>query len=518
MGPDVDPATGLVHRPPPNPYPNGSSLLVDVLTEGDGLALIDDDRTWTWSQYTAAVHRAAAALHGLGVGPGDRVAWSMSNRAELPIGFMATQVLGAVWLGVNQPLAAPEKQYLLDDAEASVLVAPGATLAEVGTAPGRIDVTLDAWRALVDDTDPGARPTVDLDPHAPAALAYTSGTTGRPKGAVHSQHNLMWPGLVSVESHPPRTDDRQGTPLAHTILNMLVLGVVSAHVRGTTGVVLHHTDAERFSADVARHRLTRTTLVPTILHDLVHRDGIDPASLATLTSVIVGGAGTPVPLRRAFHEKFGVRAIAGYGLSEAPSGIVREPENEPIDDTGGGRPMAPFALSIRDADGQPVPVGDEGEICVAPTETGPWAGCWTPTLGYWRRPDATAELLRDGVLHTGDIGVLDDDGRLVVRGRGSELILRGGANVYPSEVERVLADHPHVAEAAVYGVPDERLGQKVAAAIVAAVDHPDLDAVRAHCADRIAAYKVPAVIHVLPALPRNAMGKITRTALPSSVL
>lgn len=515
---DIDQETGLVRRTAPNPYPFGSSLLTDLPSPsaaGDPThpALIDGDRAWNTAELSHAIARSGAALHTLGVRPGERVAWSLPNCAELPIGFIGTQLAGGVWLGINQPLAAPEKRFLLDDSGASVLVASQEVLDQIGPAADRRDITPEEWQALVGEADADAVPRLDRSPHAPAAIAYTSGTTGRPKGAVHSQHNLMWPGLVTLETHRPAAHDRQGTPLAHTILNMLVLGVVSAWTRGTTGVILHHTDAARFASEVAHHRVTRTTLVPTIVHDLVHRDGIDPESLRSLELVIVGGAGTSAPLRRAFLEKFGVRAINGYGLSEAPSGIVRESPDEPIDERSAGYPMAPFGLSVVDEDDHELPADTEGEICVRPATTGPWAGCWSPTLGYWRRPEATAEVLRGGMLHTGDIGTLDANGRLTISGRRSELILRGGANVYPVEVETVLANHPHVAEAAVYGVPDDRLGQRVAASIVAAVDQPDIDAIRAHCAEHIAGYKIPAVIDVRDSLPRNAMGKVVKSEL-----
>jgi acyl-CoA synthetase (AMP-forming)/AMP-acid ligase II len=514
----IDPETGLVRHPTPNPYPVGSSLITDFPAEPatgrlEHPALIDGDRAWDHRELSSAFATAGGALQTLGLRPGDRVAWSLPNCAELPIGFVGTQRAGGVWLGVNQPLAAPEKRFLLEDSGTTLFIATRETLEQVGPSAGRRDVSLSEWLTLLDETDPRAVPELDPDPHAPAAIAYTSGTTGHPKGAVHSQHNLMWPGLVTMDIHPPAAHDRQGTPLAHTILNMIVLGVVSAWARGTTGVILHHTDAERFAAEVERHQVTRTTLVPTIVHDLVHRDSIDSRSLSSLETVIVGGAGTPAPVRRAFLEKFGVRAINGYGLSEAPSGIVRESADEPIDETAAGYPMAPFALSIVDEDDHELPPGGEGEICVSPATTGPWAGCWTPTLGYWRRPEATADVLRGGTLHTGDVGTLDADGRLTISGRRSELILRGGANVYPVEVETVLANHPHIAEVAVYGIPDERLGQRVAASIVAAVADPDLDAIRAYCAEQIAAYKIPAVIDVRESLPRNAMGKVVKSAL-----
>ncbi len=499
--PEVDETTGLVRRPPPAPYPLGPPTLAAVLDGplADGpehLALVDDDRQWTYAQLADAVARAAAALADLGIGPGDRIAWSLPNCAELPIGFLATMRLGAVWVGVNPMLAPPERDDLLADAEASATVTDPAD-----------------WAARCEQADPAAAPAPPIDPHAPAAIAYTSGSTSRPKGAVHSQHNLLWPGLATIGTDPPDPHHRQGTPLSLTILNMMVLGPVGAWVRGTTGVVLRRGRADELSADIARHRLTHLMLVPTQLHDLVHTEAVDPADLSSLEVVIVGGAGTPAPLRREFAERFGVRAVSGYGLSEAPSGVVRESAADPIEDPAAGHPMPPFQIRIVDDDDNALPPGTEGEICVAATAEGPWAGCWTPTLGYWRRPDETRRALRGGVMHTGDLGAVDERGRLTVHGRRRELILRGGANVSPAEVEAVLVRHPEVTEAVVIGVDDDRLGQRVAAVVTSAVPEPDTDSIRAFCAERLAGYKVPDAIAVVAEMPRGAMGKLLRPRL-----
>ncbi|MDW3217741.1 MAG: AMP-binding protein [Acidimicrobiales bacterium] len=514
MAVEVDPVTGLVERPPPRPYPFGPPSIASVLDgpladTPDQVALIDDERTWTYAELDLEVERTAAALVAIGAGPGSRVAWTLPNCAELPVGFLATQRIGALWLGVNAPLAGPEKQFILDDAEVTHYIATDDALAEVSGAARRVSRAEWVDRVATADLD---RPAVEIDPHGPAALAYTSGTTGRPKGAVHSQHNLVWPGLVTLITHPLAPGERQGTPLAHTILNMLVLGPIAALVRGGTGVVLHSTRAEDYAADVARHRITRSTIVPTIAHDLVTRE-VDPALLESLEFVVIGGAAVSGDVRRRFADRFGTRAIGGYGLSEAPTGIVRESVDEPISDTAAGYPMEPFEISIVDESGAVVPTGDEGEICVGATTTGDWAGCWTPMLGYWKRPEATATALADDVLHTGDVGWLAENGRLTISGRRSELILRGGANVYPVEVEAVLLAHPAVAEAAVHGVADDRLGERVHATIVTSADVDDAE-LRAHCAASLAAYKVPDAFTRVAALPRNAMGKIRKTDLP----
>ncbi len=518
---EVDETTGLIRRWPSRPYPVGPRTLAAVLDQPiknfpERTALIDHERQWTFAELDRCVDQAASALTSLGVGPGDRVAWSLPNCAELPIGFLASQRLGAIWLGVNTNLAAPEKTHLLNDSEPTLWVATNElaapVVASLDTAgPSVIDVS--EYNDAVSTADPADAPSPRIDPHAPAAIAYTSGTTGTPKGAVHSQHNLLWPGLITLGTHPPEPTDRQGTPLAHTILNMLILGVVSAWTRGTTGVVLHRGDPEGFCAQVARHRLTRTTLVPAQIHDLLHDDSVDPTDLASLESILVGGAATPADTRRAFAEKFNIRALMGYGLSEAPTGIVRETIDEPVDDSATGYALELLEVVIVDDADRELPVDEPGEVCLRPAGTGPWAGCWTPTLGYWRRPDATRELLRGSILHTGDIGALDRNGRLTVSGRRSDLILRGGANVSPSEVEKVLLDHAGVVDAVVYGIADERLGERVAAAIVVAGSQPDLAELRGHLTRHLARYKVPDQIHVLDRLPRNSMGKVQKSEL-----
>lgn len=517
---DVDATTGLVTRRAPAPYPIGPTTFAGLFDEPlqnfpERIGLIDNDRQWTFAELDRSVDQAAAALASLGVGPGDRVAWSLPNCAEVPIGFLATQRLSGVWLGINMNLAPPEKSHLLNDSQACVWITTDDTAAASRSASFSGTVISESeYNAAVSTADPASAPRPDIDPHAPAAIAYTSGTTGPPKGAVHSQHNLLWPGLITLSTHPPKPSDRQGTPLAHTILNMLILGVISAWTRGTTGVVLRRGDPEGFCAEVKRHRLTRTTLVPAQLHDLVHHNGVDPEDLASLESILVGGAATPANTRRAFAEKFGIRALMGYGLSEAPTGIVRESIHEAIDDTDTGYALDLAEVVIVDEDDHELPAGQAGEICLRPATVGPWAKCWTPTLGYWRRPDATRELLRGDLLHTGDIGMLDDQGRLTVTGRRSELILRGGANVSPFDVEQVLLDHPEVLDAAVYGIADERLGERVAAAIVPTCAEPDLASLRAFLADRLARYKIPDQISVLESLPRNSMGKVQKSELP----
>jgi acyl-CoA synthetase (AMP-forming)/AMP-acid ligase II len=270
-------------------------------------------------------------------------------------------------------------------------------------------------------------------------------------------------------------------------------------------------DAQGVAEWIRRERITTWNGPPALLHSLAHMDEIDPADLASLDEVWTGGADCPEAIRTAFTARFGLPVLATYGLSEAPT-VVAIDSRAGDDHVPGasGRPLPHLAVRIAGDDGASLPPGREGEICVGPADDR-----YRTMLGYWGRPDATAETLRDGELRTGDIGFLDEDGRLHVRDRKSLVILRGGANVYPAEVERVLLDHPAVAAGAVLGVPDERLGERVAAMVEASAGTAvDVDDVRAHLLANLAKYKVPEQIAVVSALPRNAMGKIIRTELP----
>ncbi|MEC9000368.1 MAG: AMP-binding protein [Actinomycetota bacterium] len=525
-------ADGLVSRDPPAPHPEGPATVAEALATGvcdhpEREALVWDvahaagARALSYAELDARVDAAAGGLAAVGVGAGSVVACSLSNRPALVEAFLATQRLGALWLGVNANLADEEVAWVLDDSGADVVLASPDRADAAGARrllavdPG---MGADDWGDLVAAGHPA--PTTAIDPHAPAAIAYTSGTTGRPKGAVHSQHNLLWPGISSRRSYPAQPGERHGSALALTVLNMLVLGPLWAYLRGTTAVLMDRTDALGFAASVRDQRINRVTLVPAMAHDLVAHPDVAPSDLATLTQTIIGAGHSPPMLRDAWEAKFGTRAIVGYGLTEAPTGVTREHLEQPMRPDGAGYPLEPVRVVVVDDDDLPVPDGETGEVCLAAVDDGPWTGSWTPMLGYLGQPEATADALRGGVLHTGDLGFLDEDGQLVLRGRRTEMVLRGGANVYPAEVERVLLDHPGVREASVLGLPDERLGEVVAAGLVAepgpwaVADPTDLvDDVRTFCRERLAHYKVPDRMLVVDGFPRNTMGKVVKADL-----
>jgi long-chain acyl-CoA synthetase len=477
---------GLVEHSTPRPYPFGPRTVAEILNEGltshpDRAALVDGARSWTWHSLDEAVRSVAG-----GIQPGERIWWAFGNCGESVIGALATWRAGAVWIG------APHQHGRSMLAQVQDRVGP---------------------TTLIDDRDQLPHGDVDLgpvDPHAVAAISFTSGTTGRAKAVAHSQHNLLWPGLLSSGLEPPSDGERIGTPLSLSIVNIMLLGPLSALLRGSTYVAMTNTHAEGFSADVSHHQVTRTFVVPTMLHDLVHDESIDVASLESLDRVIVGGSGVAPDLLEAFTTRFGLRPTLSYGLSEAPTGVVRESFDDPIG-SGRGFPLPHVVVEILDSGGERVSVDESGEVCLRPAVSGPWAGTWTPTLGYLSEPERTAELFRGGLLHTGDIGHLDADGALSVTGRLSNLIVRGGMNVDPTAVERALTDDASVSDAVVVGVSDDRLGQRVGAVVVAEkgqiVDRAHL---RESVRQALSAHAVPDVIIIAPRLARTEMGKVGR--------
>ncbi|MFZ6003333.1 MAG: class I adenylate-forming enzyme family protein [Actinomycetota bacterium] len=473
----------------------------------DAEALVTRTRRLTYVELDRLATQAAHALGGMGIGAGDRVAASWTNEADVVVAFHGAMRIGAVWVGVNRALAPPEKRYLCDDSGSSLLLCddevPGLDLRIVSAAE---------WRAAVDDAPDEPIEGV-VDPHAPAGIAYTSGTTGHPKGAVHSQWNLLVPGAVLVASRGYDASLRKGDCFPFTILNMAVLTTLLVSQAGGCSIVMDRIDAQGVAEWIRTERVTTWNGPPALLHSLATDDSIATADLASLTEVWTGGADCPEAIRSMFEEKFGLPVLATYGLSEAPTVVAIDPRGGPHVTGASGRPLPHLAVRISSADGATLAPGETGEICVGPA-AGPAEPLYRTMLGYWQRPEATAETLVDGELHTGDLGFLDDDGFLHVRDRKSLVIIRGGANVYPAEVERVLLEAPGVAACAVLGVPDERLGERVVAVVeLSAGAALDEARVRDHCLANLAKYKVPERFVVVDAFPRNAMGKIIRKEL-----
>jgi long-chain acyl-CoA synthetase len=482
-------------------------------------ALVCADARLTYEELDRGAERAAGALASMGIRKDDVVAVSLPNASDVIITFHAVARLGAIWLGVNRNLAPPEKRFILGDADARLLLASPDVADGLGHDPDGHSTPAvivvgggsGSWREMVDSSQASYRRPIRRATD-PAGIAYTSGTTGRPKGVVHSHRNLLLPGAVLVAARDFGRELRKGDCAALTILNMQVTSTLLVAQAGGTQVVMDRIDPVSIAAWVRSEAVNSWFGVPTVLQSLASSDEVAVEDLGSLTDAWTGGTYISESVRDAFEGRFGCRVSATYGLTEAPTVVTIEDRREVRTRGCSGTPLPHLVVEIRDGE-TVLPVGETGEITVRARGDGPWAHLYRPMLGYLGHPESTAETVRDGVLYTGDVGYVDPLGRLFVRDRRNVLILRGGANVYPAEIERVLLEAPGVLGAAVFGVPDERLGQRVAAAVEAHEGRTlDIGTLSSHCASQLARYKVPDFWR-LGTLPRNAMGKVVRTDL-----
>ncbi len=480
-------------------------------------ALIDRYRRFIFSELDAEIDAAAAALVSLGAQPGDRIAATGQNATNLVVAFHAVQRVGAIWVGIGKPLKAADKAAQLRDCGVSLYLADADAMAELtplrDTLPDLrhivgIDPTTGDWSRVLADHAGRDFPRPSIDPFAPALISYTSGTTGRPKGTVHSQYNLV----VATRS-PISGVARLGCALAMTTGNIMINHGLGALRHGQALICMDRLDAQGVLEWVAAEAIDGFRVPPPILYDLLTKPDYAAVDLSGLLYLATAGAPPSARLRELFEARMGRPLVNAYGLTEAP-GVVTE-----LDPRDGwqegmiGRPLPHLDVGILDDQDREVAPGETGEIAVRAIQHGEWAGAYTPMLGYWKQPEVTAQALAGGWLHTGDMGFRDERGCYYVNGRRSEMILRGGTNIYPAEVERELQGDTRIRETVVVGIPDERLGETVGCAVeyVFGSDAVQLETdLRAIATAALPRYKRPAVWFVAPALPRNHMGKINR--------
>ncbi|HWU23059.1 MAG TPA: AMP-binding protein [Nocardioides sp.] len=473
--------------------------LVDrrAATDPDGAAIADSALTLTNAGLLARVQAAAAALAEAGIGAGDVVAVRLVNRVELVVLLFAAWRLGATVTPVNPALTAAEVARQLADSGAKVAVV------EDGTSVGGDVVALAV-------SDLPAEPPADVpeplvDAAALALLIYTSGTTGVPKGVMLDHANLDAMTAMGRDALGIGPDDRclLILPLFH--VNGIVVSVLLPLLVGASVVIADRIDPQTFFDSVEAHRPTFFSAVPTIYGMLAALPADVRPDTSSVRFAICGAAPAPAVLLTRFEERFGFPLVEAYGLSEGTCGSATNPVDGLRKPGTVGLPFPGQEIRILGADGAVAAEGDIGEVEVRGANV---------MRGYLGRPADTAAVVVDGWLRTGDLGRLDEDGYLSIVGRSKEMIIRGGENIYPKEIEDVLAADPAVQEVAVIGVPDEKWGE-----IVVAFLQPrpgaviDLDAIGARCAESLSRYKRPAAIHVLEALPKNAVGKLDKTRL-----
>ncbi|MFG1849836.1 acyl-CoA synthetase [Micromonospora carbonacea] len=488
------------------------------LKSPDKVALVHGEGdTVTYRQLADAVDRVSAALRQLGVGRGDAVAYLGENSPEfLQVMFAAAQV-GAVFVPVNTRLAPPEIGHVLADCRARVLIHDpdlAGSVAVVGPAarPPHVVVTgaggadRPGLADLARAADAGAAGPVETGHGDPAAIVYTSGTTGRAKGAVLTHGNLTWVALNCVVDYDVVSTDvaLMISPLFHVA--SLGMGALPVILKGATLVVEKGFDPGRALAQIERHGVTMLSGVPTTYQLLADHPAWASTDLSTLAKLTCGGSAVPARILDAYEAR-GLSFSQGYGMTEASPGATALPPAMTRAKQGSvGLPHFFTDVRVTDAAGRPASTGEVGEIEVA----GP-----NVFAGYHGLAGATAEAFTaDGWFRSGDLGHLDADGYLYIAGRLKDMIISGGENIYPAEVEQLLAEIDGVVSAAVIGVPDERWGEVPWAVVtVRAGARVDTDTVRARLDGRIARYKLPKNVVIVDELPRTASGKVRKAEL-----
>src|SRR4051794_32050871 len=331
----------------------------------DAEAVVARSGRLTYRELDAAADRAAGAFAGLGLRTGDHVAVSLPNDLDVVVAFHGAMRLGLVWIGLNTALAGPEKAQILQDSGARFLL------------DGSVD-----WAGLV--ATASGPPAVDVDPHAPAGIAYTSGTTGLPRGVVHSQHNLLLPGTVLVAERGYDESLRKGDCLPLTILNLMVLTTLLTAQAGGCCVVMDRRDPAGVLDWVRDEAVTVWNGVPTQLYDLARSHAERRPDVVTLREVWSGGGDCSDALREEFLDAFGLLLRATYGLTEAPTVVSIDPVGQAWMAGASGRVLPHLRVRVLDEAGNDAPAGGLGEVCVEATSTGEWASAWTPLLGEWR--------------------------------------------------------------------------------------------------------------------------------------
>jgi long-chain acyl-CoA synthetase len=462
-----------------------------------GPALADSSGSLTNAELLDGVLAAARQLRGLGIGVGDVVALKLDNRIDFVLLLFAAWRLGATITPVNPSLTDIEVARQVHDSGARLLVVEEQDAASDSVVPV---VRLGEVYGLS-----GADQAPHLDSAALALLIYTSGTTGVPKGVMLDHANLDAMTAMGRQALEVGPDDRclLILPLFH--VNGIVVSVLTPLLAGASVVIADRFNPNTFFETIERERPTFFSAVPTIYSMLAALPEDVQPDTSSVRFAVCGAAPASAELLTRFEERYGFPLVEGYGLSEATCGSTINPVSGPRKAGTVGTPFPGQELRIVDRAGNELPQGADGEVVVR----GP-----NVMRGYLGRPEDTAAVLIDGWLHTGDVGHLDEDGYLTLVGRSKEMIIRGGENIYPKEIEDVLASDPAVLEAAVIGLPDETWGEIVVAFVQARPGATvDLTSLRARCAENLSGYKRPRKITVLEALPKNAVGKLDKKSL-----
>jgi long-chain acyl-CoA synthetase len=486
---------------------NLASLLADSAEQdGERIAVKLDDLEVNYAVLNEGAKRVAGLLREKGVEEGDRVGIMLPNVPYFPTVYYGILRAGAVVVPMNVLLKGREVEFYLSDPEAKVAFAwhDFAEAAETGADKAGTDLVLvkpGEFEELVGGQDP-LEEMAERDGDDTAVILYTSGTTGKPKGAELTHSNMKMNAEIAGELVEVSDEDVElgALPLFHSFGQ-------TCNMNGAIAVGAMMTQLPRFDPDRALEIIERDDVtifqgVPTMYNAMLHSDKSGEFDTSSLRFCMSGGSAMPEELMRNFEEAFECKILEGYGLSEtSPVASFNHPDRERKPGSI-GTPIRGVEMKLVDDDGNDVDEGEVGEIAIKGHNV---------MKGYWNRPDATEEVMKDGWFLTGDMGKVDEDGYFFIVDRKKELIIRGGYNVYPREIEEVLYEHPAVQEAAVIGVEDEKMGEEVGAAVVLKKgEDVSEDDLRAYVKEQVASYKYPRKIWFEDELPKGPTGKILK--------
>jgi long-chain acyl-CoA synthetase len=494
-----------------------------ALASPEKTAVVTGPIRLTYKQLDALSNQVAASLRKAGLEIGDKVGLMLPNVPYFPIAYFGILKAGCVAVPMNVLLKAPEVAYYMGDSEAKLLItwqdfageamkgAPSAVTTYVCSMPGEDNVP-DGARSFMELL--AAEPEFDMEPADPddtAVILYTSGTTGKPKGAELTHFNLFMNCDLAGRIFGVHEDDAVlgVLPLFHSYGQSSVMNCCLRY--GGKLVLVPRFEVAAVCQAIQDEKVTVMAGVPTMYFALLHDPQVGKYDLSSIRIGNSGGASMPGEVLTAFEQKFGFTILEGYGLSETSptASFNRSPEERKF--LSIGKPMWGVEMKIFDEQDKPLPPGKDhvGEIVIRGHNV---------MKGYYKQPEATADAFKGGWFHTGDMGYVDDEGFFYIVDRKKELIIRGGFNVYPREIEEVLYAHSAVQEVAVIGVPDERMGEEVAAVVSVKpgqqVSEADLIA---YCKERVAAYKYPRSIRFMDNLPKGPTGKILKKELKQKI-
>ncbi len=479
-----------------------------------GVAVLWGEERHTWADLARCVRSLARGLRDAGVQIGDRVAVLAPNCPEFVHAVFATADAGGIFVPHNPRLTEDELSYARRHCDPRVLIVHPSlreladAVASAAAATERFDLGPErpgsrSYAALAATAAP-ADDEVTVSGDQPVLLMFTSGTTGYPKAALLSHANVSAIAQASTACDALRPGDRMvlGMPLAFT--GALVTQCLPIVAAGCSMVLRDSMDGDTLLDDIERHGVTYAYGVPLFYERIASSARFSSADLSTWRGAKSGGAPVPQAVLQTFNAR-GVTMVSAYGLTEAGGFNLQLHGSRALDKLGSvGVPVPGMRAKVVDAAGRDVGTGEVGELLLS----GP-----SVMIGYWRDPEATAAVLRDGWLSTGDQAVVDEDGFFSIVGRKNDMLISGGLNVYPAEVERVLAAHPDVTAVAVVGAPDERWGEMPVAFVVAQRPELTLEELRHHCTGLLADYKRPRRLVLVDELPLTLSGKVRKAAL-----